>query len=262
MKLAVVKTLVQVHFEKLKTYRRDFLIGFVSAPIQFLFLVAFWSYVYRTFSQKTDIPTLNVTIAYYALLLIYDNAISALNISGKLSRDIFTGRIDVLLSKPISPLLNYAIEGYVRYLVFIPVYLIVYFPIAIKLGLKFDTEHILVAFLVLLASSTIKFLISSLLGLASVWTGKIVGITRIYQFIELILSGGFVPLYLYPEPLKSIATFLPFYYLAYVPVVIWIAPELVAPSTFVLLTVWIVVLLFLVHVITHRALSSYQSSYG
>lgn len=254
--------LMKSYLENLRAYKADFVISLAAVPIEFAFVVAFWGTIYGSFTQLTNIPGFQVTISYYAFLLVYNKAISSLKLSEKLANDIFSGNLDTILSKPVNPVVIHAIEAYVRYLVFVPLYLCVYLLIIPIYGLRPSFSSIVVASTILLFSSYIAFVVSYLIGLVGVWTTRIAGLLRIYGFIELILSGGFVPLYLYPDFLKSMISVLPFQYIIYIPVIAWVAPERIDMLTFVLLVFWVAMLSIALYFISKKAFAAYQSSYG
>lgn len=97
-------------------------------------------------------------------------------------------------------------------------------------------------------------LMGLLLGMVSFWTLETTGLWAIYRFANQFFAGALVPLWLFPEPLRSIAEVLPFQTQASIPVSIYIGRLAGGDALRGLLTqgAWIVILGFAVRLVWSR----------
>jgi ABC-type uncharacterized transport system permease subunit len=92
--------------------------------------------------------------------------------------------------------------------------------------------------------------------MVSFWTMETTGMWAIYRFANLFFSGGLVPLWLFPEPLRTIAGLLPFQTQANTPVSIYIGrlTDVDVLRALLIQCTWIVLLAVLVRFVWSRAM--------
>ncbi len=140
-----------------------------------------------------------------------------------IATQVRSGAIIVELARPVPPMamaLANALGRSVVRLVFQVV------PAGLLSALLFQidllaSEH----FVIFLASFTVaylmSFLISYLIGMTTLWTGNVWGVAELYGALTIVLGGSLIPLSLYPEGLRAVATYLPFQGIYYVPVALF-----------------------------------------
>ena len=78
------------------------------------------------------------------------------------------------------------------------------------------------AILSILLSFTMIFLINYCLGISAFWLTKTSGIRRMFRLMADICAGVFIPLTFFPHFAQKILFFLPFQYMTYVPIRVFI----------------------------------------
>ncbi len=94
-----------------------------------------------------------------------------------------------------------------------------------------------------------------LMGLLALWTFEVTGIQFIYRFVNQLFAGALIPLWLFPPVLHTVATFLPFQAVAFLPVSIYLGQLQGAGITDALTIqlVWVVVLYLFAQLVWYRA---------
>jgi ABC-2 type transport system permease protein len=95
-----------------------------------------------------------------------------------------------------------------------------------------------------------------LMGMIAFWTLETSGIQAIYRFANLFFAGGLVPLWLFPQTVRTVAELLPFQTQANIPVSIYVGRLAGADALRGLgvQAVWVVILGLLVRVMWGRAM--------
>jgi ABC-type uncharacterized transport system permease subunit len=77
-----------------------------------------------------------------------------------------------------------------------------------------------------LVSTALAYLIATMLsvvvGMTAFWTMEIAGAFMVYRVVSAFLSGGLVPLWFMPDPLRYVAEALPFQAMTYIPLGIFL----------------------------------------
>ena len=127
-------------------------------------------------------------------------------------RDIRSGKIVLNLIKPIGYqayqyfyCLGWIIFNFLT--TFIPTFILVYLLSGCSIPLDYNLLYFLAS--VVLAIG-IHFLIDFSVGTICLYTQSVWGVNIMKEVIVLLFSGAIIPLNFFPEPLKSIAMYLPF----------------------------------------------------
>lgn len=205
-------------------YRFAFFINLIIAPLTFLIYFFLWHSIYA-YSGTTIIRgfTLEEMITYYIMGLIISLFVWS-NAEYWLEENILSGDVVLLFQKPISifsqiyffgigiNLLTIIIEA-------IPIYLIGLFFFGVKSA---TLAHTLFFIISISLASIIYFMFSFIIGLTAFWMKKINGLSRAKEAIISLFSGALLPLTFYPEWFQEISFYLPFQYLRYVPINIFL----------------------------------------
>jgi ABC-2 type transport system permease protein len=103
----------------------------------------------------------------------------------------------------------------------------------------------------ILLSFWMLFLINYCIGLAAFWLTKTEGMRRMFQIFRDILAGVFIPLTFFPDFLQKVFFFLPFQYVTYVPIQVFMGsyrlggitfsiPEIVGLQALAVLIMWLI----------------------
>ncbi len=127
-----------------------------------------------------------------------------------------------------------------------------------------QTNFFMLVFFVinLIGAMSISFLLNFLLGIVGFWSTDVWGVRFLYSVVIQFFSGGLFPLDLLPKPLYHIFQFLPFSYLLFVPVKIYLGQlslKEISISLFIVF-VWIAVLHRIVMSLWLKGLQEYTAT--
>jgi len=151
-------------------------------------------------------------VGYY-LLSFYVRQMTAVWVAWELDYDIRHGDLNIKLLHPIAPIHEYIAfnlaDKVIRGILFTPLVIGVAWLIpTIQLA---PTAANLFFFGIALAGAwTLRYLAQFTLGLFTFWFSQALVLMDVFWMLYLLLGGGIAPLELLPEPLKTIAFYLPF----------------------------------------------------
>lgn len=214
---AILKAVAFVTYKEWAAYRTHMVVSLFVGPVFFLVQVFIWQAVFAG-RDTINGQTLAQILTYYGVAavinyLIFDSA------DWNLQMLVHTGRFLTFMLRPFSHrffalsqkvghrLLGLWVEFIPVYLVFLLVFKIPLFPAypfwaVVSIGLSF----------------WMMFLINYSIGIAAFWLTKTEGMRRMFQIFRDILAGVFIPLTFFPEFLQKTLFYLPFQYVTYVPV--------------------------------------------
>jgi ABC-2 type transport system permease protein len=140
-------------------------------------------------------------------------------------------------------------------------------PSAIALSFVFDAHYEwtaldIIAFVpALIGAMTLRFIFEWTLGLLAFWVTKTSAMLHLYAALSLFLAGHIAPLSLFPEPVRVVASILPFRWVLSFPVEVLLgqrtAPEILGGIAMQLL--WIAISLLALKLIWGRAVARYSA---
>lgn len=186
--------------------------------------------------------------AAYYLLSFYIRLMTAVWVAWELDYDIRHGDMNTKLLHPIAPIHDYIsfnlADKLLRGMIFTPIVIIValLFP-----GISYVVTPFNVAcfILALLGAWMMRYLFQFILGMFTFWFSQALVLTDVFWMLYLLLGGGVAPLALLPEPLQTIANYLPFRFMMSFPIEIMMG-QLTPNEIFVGLAsvvVWILLLM-------------------
>jgi len=213
--VTTMRTAVQEQFQyRAATYM--YLVGMVAEPVIYLVV---WS----TIADESGGTVGGLTAGEFAAYYIVWTLVRTMNI-------VFTpygweerireGELSGQLLRPIHPI-HYDIAGFAGGK--IP-WLLYYVPIAVVLSLVFHPTfdvrplEVVVFAIAIWGAYLIRTFNQSALGLITFWTTRVGALFQLYIVLELLLSGRFVPLTLFPQWIQTVAWFLPFRWTFYFPI--------------------------------------------
>jgi len=204
-------------------YRLHYFATLLSAPISLLIYFYLWSSIYA-YSNATIIQgfTFEEIISYYVLAMIV-GFVTWSSCDNQIEEGVVDGDTIIALLKPFSFMAwHYFFElgfnGLALVIELVPV-----FVVGLLFGLKMATAfNILLFIIAIVLAMFLYFLITFLVGLTSFWLFKIGGLRRVKRTLLAFLGGSMLPLTFFPESVQKVFIFLPFQYLRYVPVNIYL----------------------------------------
>lgn len=215
--------IVLLHAESVFEQRLRSFVWFLVVFVNPMLYILFWTGA----PQNVDIvPGWNVSaINGYYLLLVVAFAFLLSHIEEDVSYfDIQQGELDRYLVKPFSYFRIKLIES-LPYRILQGIYAL----IAVGIVYLFIKDHVVIhitpeSFSLGILTGILAFLMwhtyKMCLGLLAFWITDMKGMFDLLDVIRIVLCGGFMPLALYPDLLKTVADILPFSYGIYYPVIV------------------------------------------
>lgn len=217
----IMKAVAFATYKEWAAYRSHMLVSLLVGPLYYLIQVYIWRAVYATRDNISGL-TLDQMLVYYGVAavinyLIFDFA------DWNLQMHIRVGSYITFMLRPISHRF-YALSQKVGHRLlglwveFIPVYLIFFFVLKIHL----IPANWVWAVISIILSFLMTFLVNYCVGLTGFWLVKADGVRRMILIFRDVLAGTLVPLTFFPEILQKVFLFLPFQFMTYVPVRVFI----------------------------------------
>jgi ABC-2 type transport system permease protein len=133
---------------------------------------------------------------------------------------------------------------------FVPVYIIFFFVFRIKLLPAYPIWCLIS----LMLSFMMMFFINYTVGIIGFWIVRTQGVRRMFLILRDIFAGVFIPLSFFPEVFQKILFFLPFQFITYVPVRVFIGtyelagislsiPQIVFIQAIEVFAMWLILLM-------------------
>jgi ABC-type uncharacterized transport system permease subunit len=242
--------------QRIFAYRLNIGFELVGLLLQIFLLKVVWTAIYadRGSVDGVDLGTLltYLTIAQLQIWVVWPET------TWFLQNKIREGKIALDLARPIGLIPQLIGHQVGSTLVFLPIAILV-LPVAFFVGVLGPPASIQAGLLyvvsVILAYGVVTW-IGLLMGMVAFWLLEIGGIEAIYRFSNMFFAGALVPLWLFPEPLRTVAGLLPFQTQANIPVSIYIGRLVGADalSGLAIQAAWLVILGLLVRFIWSRAM--------
>jgi len=207
--------------------------------------------------------TLPSIITYYSVVFALKNLGAGWEPSSVISKSIRDGSLSLFLLKPLHfgiYLFSKTSTSNVLKSIF-PALVLAFGTLFFKNVLLWP--HNLLLFLPsTLLAMLIAYLVYSLTGLIGFWTLEVWGIAVASGRLIAILNGSLLPLNFLPDSLLRVAKFLPFQYMYYVPVSIYLGRigSVEALKQIFLQAVWVVLLLLFYVFLWRKGIKRYDSA--
>lgn len=216
------------------TYRANIVLWFLTAVFQMVFLLYLWIAVYGSGGKIGDYSFQELFTYYILQLIIYQ--VAATFISWDIIQEIKDGYFSQYLLKPVSYFkwqfagnlsfkaaeIVFSISGLILVILAVQKYLLP--PISM---LTLFHTIILTIF-----SAILSFLLEFIIGITAFWIVNAYNLRMLVSVFNRFFSGSLIPLVLLPRPLMAISRFLPFPFLSYVPVQVYLGKADVANAYF------------------------------
>jgi ABC-2 type transport system permease protein len=242
--------------QRIFAYRLNIAFELVGLLLQIFLLKVVWTAIYadRGSVDGVDLGTLltYLTIAQLQIWVVWPET------TWFLQNKIREGKIALDLARPIGLIPQLIGHQVGSTLVFLPIAILV-LPVAFFVGVLGPPASIQAGILyvvsVILAYGVVTWM-GLLMGMIAFWLLEIGGIEAIYRFSNMFFAGALVPLWLFPEPLRTVAGLLPFQTQANIPVSIYIGRLTGADALhgLAIQAAWFVILGLLVRFIWSRAM--------
>lgn len=230
-----------------------------SFPILLFFFL--WSTI---FSQQANIKgyTLTTLVTYYAVSRSINLLTNSKTIARSIGSNVNTGDLSDYLVRPI----NFNIYQFFSVLVrkitqsVLPITLLVVL-INNYQSLFLRPQNPTLFLVSLTLSILITHLVFSIIGTIAFWTVKTWGIFSIFHRVIQVLNGSLFPLDFLPEKILQVADLLPFKYMTYFPISVYLGSieKSQIPFQILIQVIWIFLLFFLYKGFWAKGLIKYDS---
>ena len=213
--------LLKIEIHKFSEFKVNFFSQCLILPVKFLVLILFLGSLYEANGEVINGYTYWQMIFYYVQVSIISFVVQPFAVvTYELFRDIQTGNIDVMMTKPVSYLLrSYLVKCHH------PLFGFFFLAVADALYFGFFEPVPLSQFLVMLGiqllfliiSASILFLLFALVGILSFFISKSLSIRDILWMLIKLFSGSLLPVAFYSDTFLKISNDLPFQYIYYIP---------------------------------------------
>jgi len=251
---------LKISLQDLLEYRFDFLLRTVRYTTSILMLAFLWLAVAHE-STSSNIDPKNIISYYLFSAMIY--GLSNFH-TDHIEEDVRLGYISKYLVKPVSPFWMYFFNMFAQTLAEVLVKIVLFIPAALLLG--YVTFLSPVQFLLCVIMGTLVFfamfcLYFGLSGLAF-WFQYVDSIRMCVMFTFRFLSGIFISVSFFPSWYQFISRFLPFEYMAYIPIQMMQGNLDIRQSlqAICMLVGWTFLFYFFQYFIWQKATHSYEST--
>ncbi|MGB9700924.1 MAG: ABC transporter permease [Thermodesulfobacteriota bacterium] len=245
-------------------YRVNFFMEVLSGIFASLILILLWMAIYRSSEQQIiGGYSLSEMVTYLLGGGLINSFILSTAENPETSQNIQDGTLSGLLIKPLSPYMIWFVRdlGTKSFFFFLGLigYLVVCLFFRNYLVSANSLEYFFLFILALLLASLLHFFLFETLSLLSFWVENTYGLRFTMRVIMEVIGGAIIPLSFFPEILQNIFNLLPFPYIIYLPMKIYlgkISSDLVWGELFKEV-IWIVGLAMLNLVIWKKGIRQY-----
>lgn len=251
---------------EITTYRVSFIVWRLRILIHVLLLYFLWSAIL----PSKDVSFFGYTqssMLTYILVLAFVSAIVTPTKSYAIGDDIVSGNLSNYLLRPINYLLYWFSKDAgdrVLDVLFSAAELIVLFLLLRPpLFIQTDVTYIVLLIVAMVIATLMYFFFNVLLGFIGFWSHDIWAPRFIFYTVVSFFAGGYFPLDILPQPLNSFFHALPFGFLLYFPVKVYLGQLSLATilNGFLLASLWLLFFASVIYLLWKRGLRSY-TAYG
>lgn len=258
------KAQVSAGFKTALAYRFDFFVTLFTAPISLIIYYFLWKSIFE-YSGVSVINgfTFNAMVSYYVLNMIV-GFFTWSDVEKWMQHDILKGELVFELLKPIRHMTcAIGFEGGLNLLGI----LIQAIPI-LAVGIIFfampaaSLVNFLLFVVALVFAYFIYFMISYIIGIACFWLKRIDGLHRAKKPIITFFAGGLIPLTFFPETVQKVLRYLPFQYVRFVPINIYLGQYEVAEilSLLAISALWVLGLYIIIRMMWKKAMDKFTGA--
>ena len=208
-------------------YRVNFLLEVVSGIVSSLVIVFLWLAIYRSAGREL---IGGYTVAEMVTYLLGSGLISTFILNTaenpETSQSIQNGTLSGMLVQPISPYGIWFVRDIGSKAFFLMLglagYLVIFFFFRKYLVLSIGPQYLLLLLISILMAAVLQFLLFEALSLLSFWIENTYGMRFTMRVIMEMTGGAIIPLSFFPVFLQKFFSFLPFPFMIYLPMAIYL----------------------------------------
>ena len=254
-----------IKFQESMIYRENVIINFVFGLIPLIVNILLWRAIYGGQDKIIAGYTYVQMITYFTLVFFIQKMTSSREIAVNLAECIQEGTLNNFLLKP-TDFVSYQFKLHFAEKVIMLLNILLpfcAFAVLLRKYLYFNFEYLVVFGLSVFFSFVLNYLIYFILGILTIWLEEISALLDLWDNVVAFLAGSVFPLTLLPTSFFRIVSLLPFKYMVFMPIDIYmgtIGEKEVIQNLLIQLT-WICILAVLLKTIWSKAIKAY-SGYG
>lgn len=250
-------------WDEVFTYRLNFVMWRIRVVLQLLTVYFLWFALIPPGKELFGYSqTLMLTYILGTFIL---TAVILSSRTQEIGENINSGNLSIFLIRPI----NYFLYWFAKDLgdkgmniVFsIAEILILFTLLAPPFFVQTDTVYLLLTIFTVFLALLLNFFIGSLLGLIGFWSSEVWAPRFIFYILVSFFAGGLFPLDILPKSLFDVSLLLPFSYMLYFPLKIYLGQlsNSAIYSGILISFIWIILLYVLLKIVWSRGLKAYTA---
>ncbi len=254
-------TLFHINWQNSLQYRFSLIVYIGGYSLYIAVLLYLWSAIYSE-GQSVGNYTLSQLVTYYILQLMINSIIFSY-VSWDIIDNIKTGNFSNFLTKPLDYYMYWFtinISGKMLEAIFIIITAgIISFFVSDYIFFPDYISALLYFIMAVILAIILSFEMDFCIGMITFWLTQVRTFKYMLQTMILFFAGAMLPLDLFPPFLTTVAELLPFRYLVYFPVSIYLGKIDNPLPSFVVLIVWIIVFFGLSRALMSRGIKRYEA---
>lgn len=251
--------LIKINMKQSLTWRFDFITRFILSPVTLFVYYFLWKSIY-TYSNQTIIRgyTFGMLIGYYVLSMI-TNSLVWTSVDENMSHQIRRGKMTQKLLRPMAYLphnvlgsLGIKLTETIFYSLPLLAFGMIFFGVKLSINALFFIPVMAMAYM-------LNFMIAFITGMSAFWLTKNTGLISIRRTVIGFVSGAFIPLSFLPLALQKVSSYLPFQYIQFVPINVFLGAYKASqiPMIILIQSAWIAVLYLMYKAIWKAGVNKY-----
>ena len=261
----IQKAVLRIKKSEFTAYRSNVYLNFLFGCVPLVLSILLWRAIYGDKIELIGGYSYRQMITYYVIAFLLSTIINVRDNTVKMAETIENGSIHNYMLKPIGFFsLNFKLYRAEKLIYFLNISIpYAVFCVIIHRYIFLNVQFLHYFLLSVCLAFVLKYIIGSILGLLTTWIEEISGLLDLWDNIEQFLSGGLLPLSILPASLYSLVSFLPFKYVLFVPIDIYMGnmQENEIVRALAIQSAWIIVLGLLLYATKRKAFRKY-SGYG
>lgn len=263
--MKIHKAVLKLKISEFTAYRSNVYINFLFGCVPLFIQILLWKAIYGNRVEAIGGYSYKQMITYYVIAFLLSKILDVRENTVKMAKMIQNGSVHNQMLKPIGFLsLNFKLYWAEKliYLLNISIPFIL-FCIVIHRYVFLEVSHVLYFLISVSMAFILKYIVGCILGLLTTWIEEITGLLDFWDNIEGFLSGGLLPLSILPAPLFTFISFLPFKYMLFAPIDIYMGniQDFEVAKTLAIQAVWCMILGTLLYILKKEAFKKY-AGYG
>lgn len=253
---------IKIGFKNVLAYKFEVLMWTITIPVSLAIYFFLWGSIYAYTGQEIIRGFTFPELLSYFVLVELTATITWTQVDNRIAGRVRSGDLVVTLIKPAKVYFNFLFRQFGGLLFHVPINA----PLLLAIGIYFfdlnivSFAHLSLYLLSLVLSLLLFYSFAFLLGTSSFWLKEYSGIRMIKDGVIWLFGGGILPIVFFPNFAQKILAFLPFQYMLYTPVQIFLGNFAFNEiyRIIALQIIWIVLLYVFIQIVWKKAMLKFS----